>query len=47
MFKAYFSLTVELVKDVVRTCEEDMFNSHYDDGAGKPVSALFTAPVKR
>ena len=45
MFKAYFSLTVELVKDVVRTCEEDMFNSHYDDGAGKPVSALFTAPI--
>lgn len=43
MFKAYFHLSMELVRDVVKTMEEGMMES-FDDEATKPVSAAFAAP---
>lgn len=44
MFKAYFSLSMELVRDVVRALEEEIMES-FDDHADKPISAVFTAPI--
>lgn len=44
MFKAYFYLSMELVRDVVRALEEEMMDQ-FDDEANKPVSASFTAPI--
>ncbi|KAJ3225135.1 hypothetical protein HK099_007340 [Clydaea vesicula] len=44
MFKAYFHLSMELVRDVVKTMEEGMMES-FDDQNSKPVSASFTAPI--
>jgi hypothetical protein len=44
MFKAYFYLSMELVRDVVRALEEEMMES-FDEEASKPVSAAFTAPI--
>ncbi|XP_013408056.1 uncharacterized protein LOC106172026 [Lingula anatina] len=44
MFKAYFNITIELVRDVVKACEEEMM-ANFDDSSGKPVSALFSAPI--
>lgn len=44
MFKAYFEVSLELVRDVVRSCEEEMMAS-FDDSGDKPVSALFNAPI--
>lgn len=44
MFKAYFNVSLELVRDVVRSCEEEMMAS-FDDAADKPVSAVFNAPI--
>ncbi|XP_065835933.1 uncharacterized protein [Oscarella lobularis] len=44
MFKAYFYVTVELVRDVVRGCEEEMMEA-YEDDPSKPVSAIFNAPI--
>lgn len=44
MFKAYFSLSMELVRDVVRALEEEIMET-FDDHADKPVSAVFTAPI--
>lgn len=44
MFKAYFHLSMELVRDVVKTMEEGMMES-FDDEASKPISAAFSAPV--
>lgn len=44
MFKAYFEVSLELVRDVVRSCEEEMMAS-FDDSADKPVSAVFNAPI--
>ncbi|TPX47983.1 hypothetical protein SeLEV6574_g02312, partial [Synchytrium endobioticum] len=44
MFKAYFHLSMELVRDVVKTMEEGMMES-FDDEAAKPVSAAFAAPI--
>ena len=46
MFKAYFYLSMELVRDVVKALEEEMI-SNFDDDGGKPVSAVFTAPIPR
>ncbi|KAJ3163281.1 hypothetical protein HDU88_006379 [Geranomyces variabilis] len=43
MFKAYFHLSMELVRDVVKTMEEGMMES-FDDEAAKPVSAAFAGP---
>lgn len=44
MFKAYFHLSMELVRDVVKTMEEGLMEG-FDDEASKPVSASFTAPI--
>lgn len=44
MFKAYFNVSLELVRDVVKSCEEEMMAS-FDDAADKPVSAVFNAPI--
>jgi Ca2+-binding EF-hand superfamily protein len=44
MFKAYFQLSMELVRDVVKAMEEEMMESFEDDN-NKPVSAVFTAPI--
>jgi hypothetical protein len=44
MFKAYFHLSMELVRDVVKTMEEGMMES-FDDEASKPISASFSAPI--
>ena len=35
---------MELVRDVVRSCEEEMMAS-YDDGGNRPISAVFNAPI--
>lgn len=44
MFKAYFHLSMELVRDVVKTMEEGMMEN-FDDEGSKPVSAAFSAPI--
>ncbi|KAJ3128330.1 hypothetical protein HK098_004739 [Nowakowskiella sp. JEL0407] len=44
MFKAYFYLSMELVRDVVKTMEEGMMES-FDDEASRPVSSAFLAPI--
>lgn len=44
MYRAYFSLSMELVRDAVRAIEEEMIDE-FDDQANKPVSAAFTAPI--
>ncbi|KAI9333881.1 hypothetical protein BDR26DRAFT_805685, partial [Obelidium mucronatum] len=44
MFKAYFYLSMQLVRDYVKTVEQDMMDT-FDDEAAKPVSASFTAPI--
>ncbi|KAJ1502817.1 hypothetical protein HMI56_002495 [Coelomomyces lativittatus] len=44
MFKAYFHLSMELVRDIVKALEEEMMDS-FDDENNKPVSAMFTAPI--
>jgi Ca2+-binding EF-hand superfamily protein len=44
MFKAYFFVTVELVRDVVRACEDEMLEG-FEDDPSKPVSAIFNAPI--
>ncbi|KAJ3208891.1 hypothetical protein HDU67_006493 [Dinochytrium kinnereticum] len=45
MFKAYFYLSMELVRDFVRTMEAGMMET-FDDEASKPVSAAFSAPIE-
>ncbi|KAJ3357534.1 hypothetical protein HDU83_006260 [Entophlyctis luteolus] len=44
MFKAYFYLSMQLVRDYVKTVEQEMMDT-FDDEAAKPVSASFTAPI--
>lgn len=44
MMKAYHQLSMELVRDVVRSCEEEMMAS-YDDSGNRPISAVFNAPI--
>ncbi|KAJ3077106.1 hypothetical protein HDU98_008542 [Podochytrium sp. JEL0797] len=44
MFKSYFYLSMQLVRDYVKTVEQDMMDG-FDDEAAKPVSASFTAPI--
>ncbi|ORX61380.1 EF-hand [Hesseltinella vesiculosa] len=44
MFKAYFYLSMELVRDVVSALEDDMMDN-YDFPAGQPVSAAFNVPI--
>jgi hypothetical protein len=43
MLKAYFKLSMELVKDVVKVMEEGMLEG-FDDESHKPVSASFPTP---
>ncbi|KAL7751770.1 hypothetical protein RI367_002770 [Sorochytrium milnesiophthora] len=44
MFKAYFNLSMELVRDVIKSMEEEMM-AQFDETAAKPVSAAFTSPI--
>jgi len=44
MLRAYHQLSMELVRDVVRSCEEEMMAS-YDDVGNRPISAVFNAPI--
>eukprot|EP00051_Salpingoeca_urceolata_P010884 m.133745 g.133745 ORF g.133745 m.133745 type:complete len:402 (-) comp16894_c0_seq5:76-1281(-) len=44
MFKAYFLLSMELVREVVKALEEEMM-ANFNDDADKPVSSMFTAPI--
>lgn len=44
MFRAYFHVSMELVRDVVKTMEESLVET-FDDEAAKPVSSVFTAPI--
>ncbi|KAG0250732.1 hypothetical protein DFQ27_009227, partial [Actinomortierella ambigua] len=46
MFKAYFNLSMELIKDVVKTMENGLVDS-FEYQPGVPVSATFTAPIPR
>lgn len=44
MFKAYFTVSIELVRDYIKTCEEEM-RASFDETADKPVSSVFHAPI--
>ncbi|EDV25220.1 uncharacterized protein TRIADDRAFT_56938 [Trichoplax adhaerens] len=44
MFKAYFGVTIDLVRDVVKGCEDSM-PYDIDDMHGKPVSSFFNSPI--
>ncbi|KAH7051670.1 hypothetical protein BKA57DRAFT_392279, partial [Linnemannia elongata] len=44
MFKAYFYLSMELIRDVVKTMETDLINN-FEYQPGMPISATFTAPI--
>ncbi|KAF9089337.1 hypothetical protein BGX23_006757 [Mortierella sp. AD031] len=46
MFKAYFYLSMELIRDVVKTMETDLINN-FEYQPGMPISATFTAPIPR
>ncbi|KAF9958285.1 hypothetical protein BGZ65_001532 [Modicella reniformis] len=46
MFKAYFYLSMELIRDVVKTMENDLINS-FEYQPGMPISSTFTAPIPR
>ncbi len=44
MLTAYFHISMELVRDVVRTLEDEII-SDFDENSSKPVSAAFTASI--
>jgi hypothetical protein len=44
MYKAYFHLSMELVRDVVKTMEDGLLET-FDDQDAKPTSAAFSAPI--
>lgn len=44
MFKAYFHLSMELVRDVVKTMETELVEN-FDEFDSKPVSSSFNAPI--
>ena len=46
MLNAYFSLSMELVRDVVRSYEEENVQK-FDETDGKPVSAMFSVPIPK
>ncbi|KAG0267511.1 hypothetical protein BG011_004545 [Mortierella polycephala] len=46
MFKAYFYLSMELIRDVVKTMENDLINN-FEYQPGMPISSTFTAPIPR
>jgi Ca2+-binding EF-hand superfamily protein len=44
MYKAYFHLSMELVRDVVKTMEDGLLEN-FDDQDAKPTSSAFSAPI--
>jgi len=44
MFKAYFLLSMELVRDLVKALEEELM-ANFNDAGDRPVSSVFTAPI--
>jgi len=44
MLTAYFKLSMNLVRDVVKIMEEGIMEN-FDDEASKPVSSVFAAPI--
>lgn len=44
MYKAYFHLSMELVRDVVKTMEDGLLEN-FDEQDAKPTSAAFSAPI--
>lgn len=46
MFKAYFDLSLRLVRHMMHSLEEDLMDN-FDPDSAKPVSAMFTAPIPR
>ncbi|GJJ73920.1 hypothetical protein EMPS_06278 [Entomortierella parvispora] len=46
MFKAYFYLSMELIRDVVKTMENDLM-TNFEYQPGQPISSTFTAPIPR
>jgi len=46
MFKAYFYLSMELIRDVVKTMENELI-SNFEYQPGMPISSTFTAPIPR
>eukprot|EP00794_Sanderia_malayensis_P011503 gene11503-12698_t len=44
VLQAHHQVNVELVRDVVRSCEEEMMEN-YDDSGNRPISAIFNAPI--
>ncbi|KAI7817368.1 hypothetical protein BC939DRAFT_332497 [Gamsiella multidivaricata] len=46
MFKAYFYLSMELIRDVVKTMENDLIGN-FEYQPGMPISSTFTAPIPR
>lgn len=44
MFRAYFHLSIELVRDVVKAKEEEIL-ANFDDTDNKPVSSVFNVPI--
>eukprot|EP00039_Didymoeca_costata_P020446 m.341289 g.341289 ORF g.341289 m.341289 type:complete len:413 (-) comp19984_c0_seq1:38-1276(-) len=44
MFQAYFHLSMELIRDLVKALEEQLM-ANFNDGGDNPVSAVFTAPI--
>ncbi len=45
MFRAYFELSMDLVRDVVRGMEQGLMDD-FDDQGVKPVSSVFTAAIQ-
>lgn len=44
VLQAHHQISVELVRDVVKSCEEEMI-ANYDDTGNRPISAIFNAPI--
>lgn len=44
MLRSYHTLSMELVRDVIKSCEEEMMAS-FDDSTNRPISTVFNAPI--
>ena len=44
VLQAHHQISVELVRDVVKSCEEEML-AGYEDTGNRPISAIFNAPI--
>ena len=44
ILQAHHQISVELVRDVVKSCEEEMM-AGYEDSGNRPISAIFNAPI--